>query len=168
MKANHKIQLAREYVMDIEKVIRDYLPNVIHLSLATSRDNKPWVCEVHFAYDDNLNIYYRSLTSRRHSQEIVENPNVAGNIVKQHSLGEAGVGIYFEGVAELLKSGEAQQKAFESIKERLKASDEILEEAKRPDGHQFYKISVNTYYVFGAFGDKPSQKYELKWNVGGK
>ncbi|HUD05398.1 MAG TPA: pyridoxamine 5'-phosphate oxidase family protein [Candidatus Saccharimonadales bacterium] len=154
--------------MNVEKVIRDYLPNVIHLSLATTKDNKPWVCEVHFAYDENLNLYYRSLTSRRHSREIAENPNVSGNIVKQHKLGEAGVGVYFEGVAELLKSGEAQQIAFECIKERLKADDEILEEAKLPDGHQFYKISVNTYYVFGAFEDKPSQKYELKWNGGSK
>ena len=66
--------------MDIEKLIREYLPQIIHLSLGTSANNKPWVCEVHFAYDESLNLYYRSLTLRRHSQEIAENPNF-GNIV---------------------------------------------------------------------------------------
>ncbi|HLZ15367.1 MAG TPA: hypothetical protein VKQ34_05305 [Candidatus Saccharimonadales bacterium] len=38
--------------LDIEQIIRDYLPDVVHMSLATCKDNKPWVCEVHFAYDD--------------------------------------------------------------------------------------------------------------------
>lgn len=153
--------------MDVEKVIRDYLPQIIHLSLGTSRDNKPWVCEVHFAYDEDLNLYYRSLTSRRHSIEIADNPNVAGTIVKQHDLNTPGVGVYFEGTAKLLELGDEQNKAFECIKERLKASDEILEEAKRPDGHQFYKITVDTYYVFGKFNETDgAKKYELKWNGG--
>lgn len=151
-------------MMNIEKTIRDYLPNVIHLSLATVKDNKPWVSEVHFAYDEDLNLYFRSLTSRRHSQEISENPVVAGNIVKQHSLEDGVLGVYFEGTAKKLESGEEQNKAFECIKKRLKASDEILEEAKRPDGHQFYKISVDRFYVFGNLDGKSYEKYELNWN----
>ncbi len=49
--------------MDVEKVIREYLPKVIHMSLATCVDNRPWVCEVHFVYDDDLNLYWRSTRS---------------------------------------------------------------------------------------------------------
>lgn len=152
--------------MDVEKVIRDYLPQVIHLSLGTSKNNKPWVCEVHYAYDEDLNLYYRSLTSRRHSQEIADNPNVAGNIVKQHSLEDGVLGVYFEGTAKKLEPGEEQNKAFECIKQRLKAGDEILEEAERPDGHQFYKISVDNFYVFGNLDGKSYEKHKLKWNGG--
>ena len=152
--------------MDVEKIIRDYLPQVIHLSLGTSKDNKPWVCEVHFAYDEDLNLYFRSLTSRRHSQEIAENSNVAGDIVQQHQLDEYPTGVYFEGAAKLLERGEEQNKAFDCIKERLKANDDILEEAKRPDGHQFYKIAVDTLYVFGKFSDEGGKKYALNWNGG--
>lgn len=154
--------------LNIEQTIRDYLPQIVHMSLGTSKDNKPWVCEVHFAYDNDLNLYFRSLTSRRHSQEIAANPNVAGNIVKQHQLGEYPVGVYFEGTAERLEPGDEQNKAFSAIKERLQASDDILEEAKRPDGHQFYKITVDTWYVFGKFDDQGGKKYELKWNGGTK
>jgi uncharacterized protein YhbP (UPF0306 family) len=152
--------------MDVEKVIRDYLPQIIHLSLGTSKDNKPWVCEVHFAYDEDLNLYFRSLTSRRHSHEIAENPNVAGNIVRQHQLDEYPTGVYFEGKATKLDQGTDQDKAFEAIKARLAADNDILEEAKRPDGHQFYKITVDTFYVFGKFSDEGGKKYELKWNGG--
>src|SRR5438552_15277179 len=89
--------------MDIEKIIREYLPHVVHMSLGTSKDNKPWVCEVHFAYDEDLNLYYRSTPARRHSQEIADSPNVAGTIVKAVGLGEFCKGaVYFEGTAELL------------------------------------------------------------------
>ena len=154
--------------MDVEKIIRDYLPQIVHMSLATSKDNKPWVCEVHFAYDDDLNLYFRSLTSRRHSQEIAENPSVAGNIVKQHALGEPGIGVYFEGTAKKLEPGDEQTKAFACIKERLQASDEIMEEAQNPEGHQFYKISVDNWYVFGKFDTERGQKYQLAWNGGKK
>lgn len=149
--------------MNVEKTIREYLPQVIHMSLATAKNNLPWVCEVHFAYDDELNFYFRSLPTRRHSQEIAENPHVAGNIVTHHFLGQPVRAVYFEGTARLLQAGDEQKQAFEAIKARLHTSDEILEEAKRPEGHQFYKITVETFYVFDSYTSNPSQKYELKW-----
>jgi uncharacterized protein YhbP (UPF0306 family) len=155
--------------MDIEKIIRDYLTQVIHLSLATSKDNRPWVCEAHFAFDEDLNLYYRSLSTRRHSLEIAENPNVAGNIIKQHPLDTYPLGVYFEGAAKLLdEPGDEQTKAFQCLKKRLLVEDSILEEAKRPDGHKFYKITIENWYVFGKFGGQPGQKYKLEWNGGKK
>jgi uncharacterized protein YhbP (UPF0306 family) len=154
--------------MDLNDVIRDYLPTVIHMSLATSKDNKPWVSELHFAFDDDLNLYYRSLTSRRHSEEIATNPKVAGNVVKQHVLGEQVLGIYFEGIAKKLSAGPEQALASKLIEERLQASDTILEEAQQPDGHQFYKITVETFYIFGNLDNAGNNKYEVVWNGGKK
>jgi uncharacterized protein YhbP (UPF0306 family) len=153
---------------DVEKVIREYLPDVIHMSLATVKDDKPWVCEVHFAYDDDLNLYFRSKTSRRHSQEIADNASVAGNIVRQHQPGEYPLGVYFEGTAKLLQAGTEQDKAFKSLDDRFKTGPRILEEAKDPEGHQFYKITVSSWYVFGKLDDEGGKKYQLKWNGGNK
>src|SRR5579884_4129734 len=133
---------------DIEKVIREYLPNILHMSLATCANNKPWVCEVHFVYDDNLNLYFRSLLSRRHSQEIAQNPNVAGNIVKQHSVGESGHGIYFEGLASLIIDPKERQSVFPLFNARLGSDESILKEAENETGHQFYKIVVKNWYAF--------------------
>ncbi|HET8671608.1 MAG TPA: pyridoxamine 5'-phosphate oxidase family protein [Candidatus Saccharimonadales bacterium] len=153
-------------MIDIEKIIREYIPEVVHMSLATVREGKPWVCELHFAYDEDLNLYFRSLASRRHSQEIAENPHVAGNIVRQHSLEEYPLGVYFEGTAKRLEPGDEQSRAFQLIKERLKAGDDILAEAQREDGHQFYKITVTNWYVFGRLEGDKGQKYQLAWNGG--
>lgn len=147
--------------MDVEKTIREYIKPLVHLSLATTSDGAPWVCEVHYAYDDDLNIYFLSLATRRHSQEIAANPKVAGNIVRQHSLGEAGIGVYFEGTARMLEPGGEQNAAFACLKARLGVGEKMLEEAKRDDGHKFYKITVDNWYVFGKFDGQPSQKYQL-------
>lgn len=149
--------------MDIEKIVREYIDKTVHLSLATTLNDKPWVCEVHFAYDDTLNLYFRSLTSRRHSQNIAQNPNVAGDIIDKYALGDSVVGVFFEGRADLLGPGDERQKAFECIKSRLQADDAILAEADNPEGHQFYKIRVENWCVFGRFGQPSGQKYQLPW-----
>lgn len=125
-------------------------------------ENKPWVCEVHFVYDENLNLYFRSLKSRRHSQEIAANPRVAGNIVKQHSA------IYFEGTAAIVEDEDERQSIFPAFQSRLGAGEGILEEARQQEGHQFYKITVAEWYAFGKFGQPSGQKYELQWNGGNR
>jgi uncharacterized protein YhbP (UPF0306 family) len=150
--------------LDVESTVREYIDKTIHLSLATVSGDTPWVCEVHFAYDENLNLYFRSLQSRRHSQEIAANPKVAGNIIDKHGLGDPVVGIYFEGKAELVEAGNEQNHAAECLKNRLKIEDDIIAEAASSEGHQFYKITVANWYVFGRFGETSGQKHKLEWN----
>lgn len=149
--------------MDIEVTIRDYLAGILHMSFATCIENKPWVCEVHFVYDDDLNIYFRSKPSRRHSQEIAQNPNVAGNIVEQHGRTDKPRGIYFEGRAELINDADKEQMVYKLFQNRLGLGSEILEDAKQDDGHKFYRIIVTDYYLFDSRESSPSQKYHLPW-----
>ncbi len=150
--------------MDIEKAVREYLPQIVHMSLATSKDDKPWVCEVHFAYDENLNLYFRSKPDRRHSIEIALNPNVAGNMVTQHTVEDKPRGVYFEGVAERLTGVNNSHPAYILYCERFGTGPEILEEAETNSGHDFYKIKVEDWYLFDSRESKPSQKYQLPWN----
>lgn len=148
--------------MDVEKAIREYLPNIIHMSLATCLDNKPWVCEVHFVYDGDLNLYWRSTPARRHSQEIAANPKVAGNIVQQHGQGEKPRGLYFEGTAEMLTGVTADDLVYKLYAERFGRGLEMLEDAANPEGNQFYKITVSDWYMFDAREAGPAQKYHLE------
>lgn len=152
-------------LVDIEKTIREYLPNVVHMSLSTTMDGKPWVCEVHFAYDQDLNLYFRSKRDRRHSREIAQNPYVAGNIVTQHMIGQKVRGVYFEGRAVLLEDIDEQHPAFVCLCERFNRGNDILEESKTEDGHKFYKILVDTFYVFDSRESTPGEKYELPWSI---
>lgn len=149
---------------NVEQVIRDYVAQVLHLSLATCSNNRPWVCEVHFSYDKELNLYFRSGPNRRHSQEIAGNPNVAGNIVVQHSLTEAPRGVYFEGKAERLVDVDELHPAYVTNHERLGNGPAILDDAKKEDGSHFYQITVSDFYLFDARDSRPSQKYHLPWH----
>jgi uncharacterized protein YhbP (UPF0306 family) len=148
----------------VEQTIRNYLPQVIHMSLATTDGTKPWVCEVHYAVDDGLNFYFRSRPSRRHSLEIAKNPNVAGSMVTQHHLAQGVRGVYFEGTAELLENVDENHIAYKSYADRFGRGPEIIEEAKQEDGHKFYKITPTDFYLFDSYETVPGQKFHLAWN----
>ncbi|HEY2004432.1 MAG TPA: pyridoxamine 5'-phosphate oxidase family protein [Candidatus Saccharimonadia bacterium] len=149
--------------METEAIIRQYIPQVIHMSLATCAGDRPWVCEVHFAFDEDLNLYFRSTPDRRHSREIAQNPNVAGNIVTQHHLNQRPRGIYFEGQAQQLTGVSTDSPAYKVISTRLGLGPKIVDDANAESGHQFYQIKVSDWYVFDALGPGPSAKHHLSW-----
>lgn len=148
--------------MDVEQAIRQYLPNVLHMSLATCADNRPWVCEVHFVYDDDLNLYFHSKLARRHSMEIAQNPNVAGSIVEQHPLDMKPRGLYFEGTVSVYEAIHENGPIYNLFRERLGLSPDILREQLKTAESKFYKITVSDWYVFDARESSPSQKYHLE------
>ena len=152
-------------MVDVEQVVRDNIDRTVHMSLATVSGDQPWVSEVHFAYDDTLNLYFRSLASRRHSQEIAANSHVAGSIIDNFPLGATGiVGLYFVGTASLIVDDTEKRRACEIIATRLGGdANALYEEASQPDGHQVYKIAVSEWSVFGRFDADRGAKYSLKW-----
>ena len=88
--------------MDVRKLISEYFESAQLLQIITSINDQPWAATVFFAYDDDLNLYWISRTDRRHSQEINQNHNVAGVIVKYHTYSEKVRGIQLVGTAEEL------------------------------------------------------------------
>ena len=153
--------------MDVEKIVREYIDKTVHLSMATSKDNKPWVCEVHFAYDQILSLYFVSRLETRHCQEITANPFVAGNIVKQHNLTELPHGIYFEGQAEALTDPTPED--ISRYCDRLgRDKEELTQLLSAKTERAMFKITVKNWAAFGKFDQTDLSKYELTWNGGQK
>lgn len=152
---------------EIEKVIREYLPQIIHMSLATVKGNKPWVCEVHFSYDDDLNLYFVSSSKTRHAQEIVANPNVAGNIVTQHHKDQSVRCVDFEGKAEVLSKVTKDHPAYLAYVQRYGESEGLLNEIRKDGDVRFFKISVHNYYLFDSYKG-PRTKNHLPWKEAGE
>lgn len=148
--------------MNVEQAIRDYIQGVIHMSLATASGGRPWICEVHFAYDEDLNLYFCSTAERRHSAEIAANPRVSGNIVEQHAQGDKPRCVSFEGTAEQLSDVGGDHPAHLAYFGRF--GRDVRGEAKEEGGNRFFKIAVDTFYVFDARESKPATKYELPWS----
>jgi uncharacterized protein YhbP (UPF0306 family) len=147
---------------EVEQTIREYIPQIVHMSLATCADNKPWVCEVHFSYDDELNLYFRSTNDRRHCKELVANPNVAGNIVTQHHKNQLVRGVYFEGQAEELGLVDENHPAYKSVEARYGKASTIQALSEKAGEPRYYKITVTDWYLFDSY-KTPADKYHLPW-----
>lgn len=147
--------------VDVEQVVRNHITASPHLSLATVKENKPWVCEVHFAYDEDLSLYFVSQQDTRHCQEIALNPYVAGNIIKQHPLTEAPNGIYFEGRAERIKASADKINLYCNAFKR--DATQLTEQLKGSGDLSMYRIKVTKWAVFGNFDGKEHAKHTLEW-----
>jgi uncharacterized protein YhbP (UPF0306 family) len=84
-------------------LLKEYLPQQHMMQLATVADGQPWCCTVYYVHDADYNLYWASLPTRRHSQEIAAHPKVAAAIAIKHVKGEKVVGIQVAGTAEMLE-----------------------------------------------------------------
>ena len=53
--------------MRLKQHIQQYLQEAKLMHLATVSGGKPWVCSVWFAADEDMNLYWFSAVTRRHS-----------------------------------------------------------------------------------------------------
>lgn len=150
---------------EIESIIREYIDQVIHLSLATVKGNKPWVCEVHFSYDAEMNLYFVSSKNTRHATELIENPFVAGNIVTQHFKNQKVRCVDFEGTATMLE-GEDAEGAYRAYVTRFGKSEGLLNEIRKDGDTRFFKITVSDFFLFDSYGEGRG-KHHLPWFVSG-
>jgi len=150
--------------MDLKKLIEDYLKEVKLMQLATSANNQPWVCSVWFGFDEDLNIYWFSSTTRRHSKEVMKNPKVSAAIVYPHTPKDPPRGLQLEGTAELLTKKEDIAKARSVYEGRIfskKEVDGFINSKTSP--HRFYKIKPTQFVLFDLvnFPNNPRQELNL-------
>ena len=151
--------------MKLRKFIEDYLKKAKMLQVATVENNQPWACTVYYAFDENLNLYWLSLPSRRHSKEILGNNKVAGTIVFPHNPGDNVRGIQFQGVAKELNNKKEATEGMKYYANRFgMKSERIKAIIENTDGHLCYKITPILYVLFDEanFPDSPRQEYKLK------
>lgn len=151
--------------MNTKQLITDYLEEARLMQVATSRDNQPWACSVYFAYDDTFSLFWISLPSTRHSEEIRANQKVAGTIVLPYTPGSPVRGLQFEGIAQELHSGNEFLHALDVYATRMKMSNSRKENIiKGKDGHVVYRIQPKSFVLFDTknFPDSPRQELQLQ------
>lgn len=132
------------------------------MHLASVSKNRPWVCNVWFASDEALNIYWLSSINRRHSAEIAQNNRVAGALCLPQTPQDKPRGLQFEGMAEVLEAQADVQEALNCYVDRifsLTKIRELMEHPERP--HKFYRIRPELFVLFDAvnFPDNPRQEW---------
>jgi uncharacterized protein YhbP (UPF0306 family) len=150
--------------MELHEHIKQYLKNAKLMQLSTSMDGQPWTCSVWFAADNDLNIYWFSSTSRRHSEEVAKNGKVSGAMALPHTPEDEPRGLQFEGDAELLTDEADVEKARSVYEGRIFSADQIDEfiaDDERP--HRFYRIRPRRFVLFDVknFPDNSRQEYRI-------
>ena len=149
--------------MNLKKLTKDYLQEAKMMQLATSVDNQPWVCNVWFAADEDLNIYWFSANNRRHSEEVRKNPRVAAAICLPHAPEDQPRGLQLEGLAKELNSNKDIAQARSVYEGRIfdgKTIDGFMNHQERP--HKFYEIKPTLFVLFDVvnFPDDPRQEWK--------
>lgn len=148
-----------------EELIRKYLPTKNVMQLATARDNQPWSCNVHYFSDDDLNLYWISDPTRRHSLEIKDNPkvSVAIKIHENTKQEDYVIGITLEGTGELMP--EFNEEVAQAYCDKHSKGDSFVEEmreGKRP--FKFYKLTPTNFVLFSSkdFTGDPRREWSVK------
>ena len=150
--------------MKLRRLIKEYLKEIKLMQLATAIDNQPWVCNVWFAADEDLNIYWFSSTRRRHSHEVMKNRKVSSAIVLPQTPEDPPRGLQLQGIAEMLTKKTDIDKAISVYKDRIfniETIKELMQDEENP--HKFYRIKPTQFVLFDAvnFGDNWRQEYNL-------
>jgi uncharacterized protein YhbP (UPF0306 family) len=136
------------------------LLNKVHImQLATVERDTPWICTIHFSHTENLEFYWMSLRSTRHSTDISKNPQTAVAVV----LDEPNkICLHMQGQSYELKNNDAEV-AHTIYGNRYGNKLERLEDAKSADRNKraYYSFVPHTVVLFDEvhFPDKPRQEF---------
>lgn len=143
--------------MKQSEILKEFLATSSLMQLATVGETGPWICNVYFVADDQNCLYWMSARVRRHSKEILSNPEVAANIVVDSELKQA-VQITGEAFEVPLEDVERVNglygKRFGDKPSRLQ---EVLE--NNPDGRAYWVLRPTTICLWDEvnFPDAPKQ-----------
>ncbi len=149
--------------MKLRNLIEEYLEKAILLQVATSANDQPWVCTVHFTFDVELNLYWMSLPERRHSLEIKSNPKIAGVIVHPHKITDVSRGIQLQGMAHEIVDTEELETTFPYYGKRFNCMGSLPRLINGKNKHRLYRLKPSLYVLFDEvnFLNNPRQEYRM-------
>ncbi|HUD07119.1 MAG TPA: pyridoxamine 5'-phosphate oxidase family protein [Candidatus Saccharimonadales bacterium] len=151
--------------MKIDELINNYVKNQYMMQLATSSNGQPWCCTVYYVADNELNLYWLSLPTRRHSREIDDNNRVAVAIPVKFVLGEKVVGVQAEGSAEHVPSSEKSRDIAKLYAKKFNRGDQWVDDyCSGKTDHKLYKFTPEKFVIFDDinYPNQPRQEHIRK------
>ena len=146
--------------MEPKEHIRKNLKDCKFMQLATAEDNQPWVCTVHYIVDDQMNVYWLSFPSRRHSQEIAKNQKVA--IAVAVKFDQPVIGIQAEGRAEVVSEPSEIKKIIGLYVTKFGIGKKFYDNfVAGKNEHSMYRLAPTKFVLFDE-GNFPG-KSPLEW-----
>jgi uncharacterized protein YhbP (UPF0306 family) len=151
--------------MQAEEFIRQYLEHVKLMQLATSANDQPWACTVHYYSDKELNLYWISTLEREHSKAIAQNPKVAAAILVHENTADEKyiIGMSIEGKAELIGEQIPLEIGENYVQKIGREPSLLVDIASGKNPHKFYRLKPSKIVLFDTknFRDNPRQEMVL-------
>lgn len=152
--------------MNPDNYIKEMLPTKRVLQLATSKNNMPWLCTVHFYNDEQGNIYWVSTKERRHSRELLDNKSAVATVVMHEDSPEEDyvISITIEGHVELINDPARIDQIATSYIDKLGKPSSVFDKVKDADDSlQLYCLKPHEISVFDNknFPDNPKQEFNI-------
>lgn len=150
---------------NVEDLIKSHIESRYVMQLATVKNGKPWSCSVYYLADDDLNLYWASIPSRRHSLEIADCPNVSVAISIEHEKGQKVIGIQGEGTAEIADNPNSIKPVAARYAEVFGRDKQWVEDfSSLKTEHRLYKFTPKSYVLFDEqnFPDNPRQELKIR------
>jgi uncharacterized protein YhbP (UPF0306 family) len=150
--------------MPAEELVRQYLSQIKIMQLATSVDDQPWSCTIHYYTDKDLNFYWISTLAREHSQHIARNPKVAAAILVHENTAAEDyiIGLSVSGVAELLGS-QVEDAIGRAYVTKLNRDPKLLSDiASGKNLHKFYRLRPSRIVLFDNKNFPDSPRLDVK------
>ncbi|MBX4197451.1 pyridoxamine 5'-phosphate oxidase family protein [Candidatus Saccharibacteria bacterium] len=148
--------------MEAKDLIRKYLGNNHVMQLATMLAGKPQICTVHYAFDDDFNLYWCSSRTSHHSMALKDNKQVAVGILQDVDLRQC---IHAQGKAYQILDEKEAQKADEFYSQRFgkspKRLQSVLAEGEEAPGIYVFKPSQLVLFDAANFPDNPRNELKL-------
>jgi uncharacterized protein YhbP (UPF0306 family) len=146
--------------MEVGELVKKYLRQGRMMQIATAAGSQPWICTVYFVPDEQQNLYWLSLPTRRHSQEVAKNNKIAVAIAVKFDKNPI-IGIQAEGTAGIVNDLDAIKKIMPYYIEKYDSGKDFVElfEAGK-NQHQLYKFTPRKYFLFDETNFNDGQKHE--------
>lgn len=129
---------------ELNQLAKDIIKGNIYLTLGTATEVAPWVAPVYYAVNDNYAFYFISQMDSLHTENLMDNPNVAFAIFDSHQKEGTGNGVQGSGKAHLLEDSELAE-AFKWYKTLFVEMKPESFTGSAP--YRFFKIIPDHFYV---------------------
>lgn len=135
-----------------KQIVLDFLKTNKMMQVATFGKDHPWIANVYYVFDNDLNLYFLSGEKTLHCRQIAENEKVACAISDSHQgLHDKQIGLQMWGTAKKISDLEKLRFALGKWKEVLNEKDDELSAENILNNvikNRVYKISPKKIKIF--------------------
>lgn len=148
--------------MEVSVLIKKYLGEAKMMQVATVNGDQPWICTVYFVEDENLNLFWLSLPTRRHSREITTNNKAAVTVPVKFDKNPI-IGVQAEGTAEVITDSDKVAQVMKAYTERYNVGKDFYNNfVAGKNKHKLYKFTPSKYVLFDEVNFPDNSRVEWK------